>query len=78
MPVTDYADHDLVARAVRGARPHKYGPAPRWVAVMYTFGLGSTYAHDLCRLHGLDPDEVVDGVRCLACEPRAPNRCYTE
>ena len=57
MSVTNYTDRELVARAVRGARPRKAGRSPRWVAVKDTFGLGSTYAHELCRLHGLDPDE---------------------
>lgn len=62
MSVTDYSDRDLVARAVRGARPRRAGAAPRWVGVKETFGLGSTYAHELCRLHGLDPHEEVAGV----------------
>lgn len=69
MPVTDYSQDDLVARAVRCAKPRTCCDAPRWVAVMDTFGLGSTYAHELCRLHGLDPDEKVTGPRCVACNP---------
>jgi hypothetical protein len=52
---------DYLGRAVKGARaqrPH-LGKRPRWVAVMDTFHLGSTYAHLLCRKFGLDPDEMV-------------------
>ena len=69
MPVTDYTPESMVARAVRNAKPRHTGDAPRWVAVMDTFGLGSTYAHELCRNHGLDPDEIVSGVHCLSCNP---------
>lgn len=54
----------LVERAVRNAHPRETGRAPRWVAVMDAFGIGSTYAYDLCKMHGLDPDELVRGPRC--------------
>jgi len=67
--VRDYSMESMVERAVRNARPHKCGPSPRWVAVMDTFALGSTFAYELCRIHGLDPEEEVIGPRCLACEP---------
>ncbi len=69
MPVTDYTDKSLVARAVRNAKPNKNGPSPRWVAVMDTFALGSTYAVELCRTHELDPDEEISGVTCISCNP---------
>jgi hypothetical protein len=69
MPVTDYTDKDMVRRAVMNAKPRECGDSPRWVAIMDTFGLGSTYAHDLCRVHGLDPEEKVSGARCRACNP---------
>jgi len=69
MPVTDYSKEDLVERAVRNARPHDCGEHPRWVAVMDTFALGSTYAHELCVLHGLNPDDKVNGAHCLVCNP---------
>jgi hypothetical protein len=69
MSVTDYTDNELINRAVKGARPRICGPAERWVCVKDTFGLGSTYAIELCRLYGLDPHETVDGPRCLACDP---------
>ena len=53
---------NLVLRAVHNAVDHhkrKGEKHPRWVAVMETFALGSTYSKDLCRLAGLDPDELV-------------------
>jgi hypothetical protein len=67
--VQDYSLESMVERAVRNARPHKCGSSPRWVAVVDTFALGSTFAYELCRNHGLDPDEEVSGPRCLACDP---------
>lgn len=69
MAVREITDAALVKRAVMNAAPHKASSAPRWVAVMDTFALGSTYAHELCRNHGLDPDEMVHGVDCIACNP---------
>jgi len=64
-----YSAEELVCRAMRNARPRRYGNSPRWVAVMDTFGTGSTVARNLCLEHRLDPDEEVKGVRCIACEP---------
>lgn len=60
---------DLVRRAVMNAHARDTGECARWVAVMDTFALGSTYARDLCRLYGLDPDARVAGSRCVACNP---------
>lgn len=57
--VSDYTAEELVSRAVRNARPHECGESPRWVAIQDTFALGSTYSIQLCRIHGLDPDEKV-------------------
>jgi hypothetical protein len=57
--VDDIPDAKLLERAVRGARPNRPGRHPRWVAVVDTFALGSTYATQLCRRFGLDPDEQV-------------------
>lgn len=54
----------LIERAVRAARPNRTTEAPRWVAVMDTFALGSTSATNLCRAFGLDPHERVQGARC--------------
>jgi hypothetical protein len=62
MSVRDIPDEKLVERAVRSARDRscrKGEKHPRWVAVMDAFALGSTFAHELCRRFGLDPDEQV-------------------
>jgi hypothetical protein len=69
MPVTDYSQESLVERAVRNARPRECGEVPRWAAVSDAFGLGSTYSIELCRIHGLDPDEKVSGPTCRSCNP---------
>ena len=58
--VSDYPDDELLRRAVLSARcAFNRGRHPRYTAVMWTFGLGSTYAKQLCRRFGLDPEEVV-------------------
>jgi hypothetical protein len=67
--VSDYTAEELVSRAVRNARPHACGESPRWVAIQDTFALGSTYSIQLCRIHGLDPEEKVSGPRCISCNP---------
>lgn len=67
--VSDYTAEELVSRAVRNARPRECGESPRWAAVSSTFALGSTFAAQLCRIHGLDPDEMVSGPRCISCNP---------
>lgn len=60
--VNSIPDADLLGRAVRNARDRQSRKGvrhPRWVAVMDSFALGSTYAQQLCRRFGLDPDEAV-------------------
>ena len=60
--VSSIPDAKLLERAVRNARDRSSNKGvrhPRWVAVMDAFALGSTYAHQLCRRFGLDPDEQV-------------------
>lgn len=57
--VSDIGLATLVSRAVRSARSRRGTKHPRWVAVMDTFGLGRTYANELCALCGVDPDEEV-------------------
>lgn len=59
--VNDIPDAELLGRAVRGFKPIKRGDGGiyRWAAVGARFALGSTYAHQLCRRFGLDPDEKV-------------------
>lgn len=57
--VNDISDADLLERAVRTARERGRAYHPRWVGVARAFGLGSTYACQLCRRYGLDPEEKV-------------------
>lgn len=55
--VYDIPDDKLIERAVRNARPRRR--ATRWSAVSDQFGLGSTYAMQLCRRFDLDPNEMI-------------------
>jgi hypothetical protein len=64
----DITDEQLIRRAIRNAKPNRLGPAPRWVAVMDTFALGSNYAAELCRQYDMDPDEEVPGLTCPHCD----------
>lgn len=61
--VNDIPDAELLGRAIRSARVTR-GRArdlhPRWIGVSDAFLLGSTYAQQLCRRFGLDPDEMVN------------------
>lgn len=59
--VDDIQDEELLRRAVRNARSkdRRNLPVERWVCVTHAFALGSTFAHQLCRRFGLDPDEKV-------------------
>ena len=50
------------------AHPWQFGDWPRWCAVMDVFALGKNYARELCESHGLDPDEIVMGLRCETCD----------
>ena len=59
--VDGIADRELMDRALRSLRPSKRKPL--WVLVMETFGLGSTFAYQLCRRHGLDPEATNHSVR---------------
>lgn len=55
-------DATLLRRAVVGARSSTFRARvkhPRWVAVMDTFSLGSTFSKQLCARFGLNPDEEV-------------------
>jgi hypothetical protein len=55
-----YDDEELVKRAVHSARPpQRERKAARWVCVMYSFGVGSTVASNLCRRFDLNPDEEI-------------------
>jgi hypothetical protein len=62
MSVASIPDEKLLERAVRSARDRRRNKGvkhPRFVAVQDCFALGSTYAAELCRRFGLDPDEQV-------------------
>jgi hypothetical protein len=61
-------DAELLERAVRSARNLTVGrhvAHPRWVAVMWAFSLGSTYARKLVKRFDLDPDEMVKATRSV-------------
>lgn len=58
--VNDIADNELLSRAVRNCRRGRgRAKLPLWSVVADRFALGSTYAGQLCRRFGLDPDEMV-------------------
>jgi hypothetical protein len=60
LTVESISDAELLRRAVKNARArNSRGFNPRWAAVMCAFGLGSTYATQLCVRFGFDPDEKV-------------------
>ena len=70
------SDHELLRRAVETAVPRNSRAwKPRWVAVMDTFMLGSTYAWQLCERFGLNPDEKV---RHPVTEPDLPIDSWRE
>jgi len=52
--VQDIPEQQLVRRAIASLKPTRNFPL--WVRVMDTFALGSSYANELCRLHGFNPD----------------------
>ena len=52
--VRDIADSELVRRVIYGLKPTRNFPL--WVRVMDIFCLGSTYATQLCHIHGANPD----------------------
>ena len=54
----DRTDEDLLRYAVQIATVSGQR-VPRWVAVRYAFGLGSTSGAALCLACGFNPDEMV-------------------
>lgn len=61
-PLPGLSMETLLKRVVAGAvdpTKRKGERHPRWVAVMWVFGLGSTYSQNLCRWAGVDPDKEV-------------------
>jgi len=58
--VNSIPDNELVGRAVRECRNGRgRSKVPVWAKVGDRFLLGSTYARQLCRRFGVDPDEQV-------------------
>lgn len=60
--VNSIPDAELLRRAVGQCRDRlsrKGEKHARWVAVMDTFLLGSSYSRQLCHKYGFDPDEMV-------------------
>ena len=54
--VADIPDAELLRRAVQNVTSKPRRQEFAWAAVMTAFGLGSTYASQLCRRFGIDPD----------------------
>lgn len=69
--VKSISDADLVKRAVRNAVNHDRVPRPRWHVISRSFGLGSTFASELCVIHEIDPDEYMPAIVCEACRESA-------
>lgn len=65
--VREIGPEALVRRALMNARPRGQADRPLWGCVTNAFGLGSTYAEELCRNFGFDPDATVRADRCEAC-----------
>jgi len=57
--VNDIPDAKLLSQVVRNVRAQRGRKQLRWVAIMDLTALGSTYARQLCRRFGMDPDEEV-------------------
>ena len=54
--VYDIPDSELLRRAVITAVSRGRKRDPAWARVMEAFGLGSTYAGQLCRRFSIEPD----------------------
>lgn len=54
-----YTASGLVMRAMANMKPRKGRSCPRWMAVMDTFGTGSTLAQALCVAQGYKPEEKI-------------------
>ena len=67
--VADIPDAELLRRVVRTlTRPRRGRKEFAWAEIHERFGLGSTYAAQLCRRFGVDPDSGGD--------LKTPNVCY--
>ena len=54
--VRQIPESELIRRVIASLKPTRNFPL--WVKVMDTFALGSTYATELCRIHGFNPDAM--------------------
>jgi hypothetical protein len=54
--VTEYREAELIRRAIMTIKLN--GRRPLWALVVERFALGSTYAAQLCRIHGFNPDAM--------------------
>ena len=61
------ADEKLLWGVVHNAHRRSRDRAPRWTHVIQAIGCGRTWAIDLCRRFGADPDEML-GTECVAIE----------
>lgn len=50
------SDVFAVMAGARRVCKREYQRSPNWVLAMELFGLGNTYAHEICRRNGIDPD----------------------
>ena len=56
---TDIRDRDLLIHfAVKNARPRR-GKRVRWAVIRDLFSIGSGSAIELCKSHGIDPNEEI-------------------
>lgn len=69
--VASIPDSDLVSRAIANLRNTEPHARPRWDVASSVFGLGSTYAAQLCARFDKDPDEVLPGRECQMCAEMA-------
>ncbi len=56
---------EMIKMALLNMRP-RFGRHIRWGVAAGLFGIGSHSAQDLCREHGVDPDEIIEGP-CVGC-----------
>jgi hypothetical protein len=61
--VSDIPEGELIRRVLASLamtpRTRRARRVPLWTKVMKHFGLGSTYAWQLCQRHDFDPDQQV-------------------
>ncbi len=58
--------NEMIKMALLNMRPHR-GRRVRWGVVVDLFGIGSYSAQKLCKKHGVEPYEMIDGP-CVECD----------